>query len=361
MESEFFKKLFPDCILSRKQNEKFKFATTQKGYRFATSIGGTLTGEGGDILIIDDPHNPQNISSELIRNKTLDWYNNTFISRLNDKKNGAIIIVMQRLHPEDLCGFLLEKNKNNWFHLNLPAIAEKDEEIVIGKFKKFRKKGEILFPEREGIKEIEQIKYDMGLYTFNAQYQQKPSIVESCMLKKEWIKTYKEQLNYENIFLSFDTAIKTGINNDPTVCTVWGIYEKNYYLLDVFREWLEYPKLKKETIKLIEKWKPFATLIEDKASGQSLIQDLKLETNYSIIPIKVIKDKITRFASITPFFESEKIFLPCEADWIVDFKNELFSFPNSLHDDQVDSTSQFLNWIKNNETRLKKNYSIRLV
>ena len=111
--SQWFKKLFPDFQLNQSQNEKHKFATTQNGYRFATSIGGSLTGEGGDILIVDDPHNPQQIMSDKYRLKTIEWFSNTFVSRLNDKKNGVIIIVMPRLHQNDLVGYLLSKPENN--------------------------------------------------------------------------------------------------------------------------------------------------------------------------------------------------------------------------------------------------------
>lgn len=346
MESDWFQNIFDSCVLSKNQNEKYKFSTTQNGYRFATSVGGTLTGEGGDILILDDPHNPQNILSTTYRNKTIEWFSNTFASRLNDKKNGAIILVMQRLHQNDLSGVLLERG--GWYHLNLPIIAEEDENISLGNFQKFRKKGELLFPEREGIEEINILRADMGSYNFNTQYQQKPIIKNCNLINENWLKRFnlKNEISFENIYLSFDTAIKIGENNDPTVCTVWGELKNTYYLIEVMRKWLEYPELKKETIKLIEKYKPFAILIEDKASGQSLIQDLKRETKYNIVAIKVLKDKITRFASITPILEAERVFLPTQADWLADFEYELFLFPNSTHDDQIDSLSQFLHWIQ---------------
>ena len=218
--SQWFKKLFPDFQLNQSQNEKHKFATTQNGYRFATSIGGSLTGEGGDILIVDDPHNPQQIMSDKYRLKTIEWFSNTFVSRLNDKKNGVIIIVMQRLHQKDLLGYLLSKSENNCTVLAIPSIAEKDEYYSIGNFEKFRKKGEILHPSREGIREIERIKKDMGSYVFSAQYQQKPIVKEGNMIKFQWIKRYKIKIQPNRIFLSFDTAIKAGLKNDPTDSTV---------------------------------------------------------------------------------------------------------------------------------------------
>lgn len=344
----WFKELFPEFELSNFQNEKHKFSTQENGYRFATSVGGTLTGEGGNFLIVDDPHNPQQILSPKYRQKTLDWFENTFASRLNDKKKGVIVVVMQRLHENDLSGYLLSKS-GDWTHLNIPAIAEDDAEYKIGNFYKERCKGEILHEAREGLKEINQIKRDLGSYSFSAQYQQNPVSKSEGMIKEEWIQYYDKNKTpiCSNIVLSFDTAIKTGIKNDPTVCTVWGMYENNYYLLDLYREWLEYPSLKKRVNELVQIWEPEAILIEDKASGQSLIQDFKKETELNIIPIKVSKDKVTRFAAVTATFEAGRVFIPNEIEWLADFERELFAFPSCEHDDQVDSVSQYLQWVKN--------------
>jgi len=313
-------------------------------------VGGTLTGEGGDILILDDPHNPQHIMSEKYRAKTISWFSNTFVSRLNDKKNGVIIIIMQRLHSRDLCGYLLDKNPDSWTLLSIPAIENEDKTYSIGNFTKFRSRGEILHPDREGRAEIEQIKLDMGSYIFAAQYQQKPITDEGNIIKDTWIKRYTTPTHYTKIFLSFDTGIKAGIKNDPTVCTVWGEREGNLYLLQVYRDWLEYPDLKRIAIDLIKTWAPHAILVEDKASGQSLLQDLRREIRYPLIPIKVSKDKITRLAAVSVMFESGKVFLPTEATWLPDYENELYSFPFCDHDDQVDSTTQFLEWYKNGTT-----------
>ena len=359
--SDWFKNTFPEFELNPSQNEKHKFATTENGYRFATSVGGSLTGEGGDFLIVDDPHNPQQVMSEKYRAKTLEWFSNTFISRLNDKKNGVIIIVMQRLHPNDLVGYLLGKEDNGWTLLSIPAIAEKDTYYSIGNFEKFRKKGDILHPSREGIKEIRSIKKDMGSYVFSAQYQQNPITKEGGMIKENWIKRYQQNIIPSKIFLSFDTAIKAGIKNDPTVCTAWGEKDNNLYLLEVYREWLEYPELKKKTTELIKKWNPELVLIEDKASGQSLIQDLKKTERTPIIGIKVIKDKITRFASISALFEAGRVFLPIDKLWLADYENELYNFPFCEHDDQVDSTSQFLEWYKNHENNINSTLRIRRI
>ncbi|MDR2078065.1 MAG: phage terminase large subunit [Rickettsiales bacterium] len=352
MQSPWFRGIFQECIFSLEQNEKYKFSTTKNGYRFATSVGGTLTGEGGDILIVDDPHSPQQVMSSNYRQKVLDWYGNTFSSRLNDKKHGVIIVVMQRLHSGDLTGQLLEKG--GWLHLSLPALFEEKTTVKIGNFIRNVEGGEFLFPERESSKEIEKIKLDMGSYFFNAQYQQKPMAEGSGMLREEWLHEFTEDRKFGGIYLSFDTAIKSGTNNDPTVCTVWGEQENKYYLLDVFRKWLEYPELKRSSIELLNRWKPNYVLIEDKASGQSLIQDLRRSYGYNIIPVKATRDKITRFAAVTPLFEGGAVFLKKNDAWLFDYKYEILNFPRGVHDDQVDSTSQFLDWISRRNSRTRE-------
>jgi predicted phage terminase large subunit-like protein len=360
IQSLWFRNIFQNCKLSADQNEKHRFSTTKNGYRFATSIGGTLTGEGGDILIVDDPHNPQQVMNSKYRQKVFDWYGNTFVSRLNDKKNGSIVIVMQRLHANDLTGYLLDRDYGDWTHLSLPMQFDSDRTIVLGDFRKKVNAGDFLFPKREAGDEMKKMKLAMGSYFFNAQYQQKPMANDFGMIRSEWFREFTENYQFNDIYLSFDTAIKSGANNDPTVCTVWGKYENNYYLLEVIRKWLEYPELKRQSIDLIRKWKPLHVLIEDKGSGQALVQDLKRETGHSIIAIGVKSDKITRFASITPLFESGRIFLKSNEDWLFDYKNELLTFPNGIHDDQVDSTSQFLGWIIGHNGGLRNIRMIRL-
>ncbi|MDR1495226.1 MAG: phage terminase large subunit [Rickettsiales bacterium] len=346
VQSDWFRNIFQNCKLSADQNEKHRFSTTQNGYRFATSVGGTLTGYGGNILIVDDPHSPQQIMNAKYRQKVLDWYGNTFSSRLDNKKNGSIVIVMQRLHADDLTGHLLARDPAGWTHLSLPVCFEEDRIVSVGNFSRKVKGGEFLFPERESEEEMGKIKLDMGSYFFSAQYQQKPMASDNGMVKCEWFHEFTEDHRFENIYLSFDTAIKNTLKNDPTVCTVWSEFENNYYLLDVFRKWLEYPELRRESIRLVKKWKPLCVLVEDKASGQALIQDLRRDLRgCNVIAIKVGVDKTTRFASVTPLFESGRVFLKKNEGWLFDYRCELLNFPAGVHDDQVDSTSQFLGWI----------------
>ncbi|RYE14252.1 MAG: terminase, partial [Rickettsiales bacterium] len=352
--SEWYRDNYPNVKITYDQNEKSKFTTTKRGFRFATSIGGTATGEGGDFLIIDDPHNPVQASSQIKRQNAIDWFEQTFISRLDDKRKGVIVIVMQRLHEDDLTGHLMKKSPNIWQNLKLPIIADSDQDIIIGKKKIYLKEGDILHKNRDNIEDINQLKIELGDYAFSAQYMQSPISATGNILKREWIRYYDKLPDVNRIIQSWDTAIKATSNSDYSVCTVWAECDDGYYLIDLIRDRYEYPNLKKSIITLSDKYITGAILIEDKASGQSLIQDLKY-SNLPIISIKPIQDKITRFARVTSFFESSKVFIPSNSIFTSDYIKEILSFPNSLKDDQVDSTSQFLNWMINNKniTRIR--------
>lgn len=360
MSSDWYKEIFPEVEIVKGQNEKFKFVTTKRGFRFATSVGGTATGEGGDILIIDDPHNPAQASSDIQRKSALEWFDQTFMSRLNNKKKGVVVVVMQRLHVNDLTGHLLSKKGVKWNHMSLPIIADRRRVFNVKMYNKkvVFNKGDILHSGREGKKEIESLKQELGSYAFSAQYLQNPVCLKGGMVNIEWFRRYDNAPDGNNIIHSWDTAIKTGINNDISVCTVWEETKNGYYLLEVISNKMEYPQLKRSVISLAEKWGVDTILIEDKASGQSLIQDLNRETKLPIIAINPKNDKVTRFAAVTALIESGKVWLPNSAIWLVDYETQILSFPNVPHDDMVDSTSQFLNWIRN---RKKVNPNLRII
>jgi hypothetical protein len=276
--SDWYRDVFPNTIICNDQNEKSKFVTTERGFRFATSVGGTATGEGADILIIDDPHNPLQAASELQRNHGIEWFNQTFSTRLNNKKKGSIVLVMQRLHVDDLSGHLIKKG--GWEHLCLPAIAEKN---IIYNYSIINKEiniGDFLHEGREGKEEIANAKRDLGSYGFAAQYQQQPVLVKGGMVELNWIKRYDIKPKEGLIIQSWDTAIKSGKTNDYSVCSTWLDAENGYYLLDVVAQRAEYPALKRMCISLAQKWNPNSILIEDKASGQSLLQDMRLATKF---------------------------------------------------------------------------------
>lgn len=348
MESTWYRELFPG-VIATKFNET-EFRTTKGGSRLATSIGGTLTGRGADIIIIDDPLKAEDGLSETARNRVIDWYATTLVSRLNDKTTGKIILVMQRLHEEDLAGYLLEKG--GWDHLNLPAIAQKDEVIQIGEDQyHFRQESDILHPSREPLEVLGQIKSDIGSLLFSAQYLQSPVPTEGNLIKKDWFNQYEEEPSFQTgdrIIQSWDLASTTNDTSDYSVCTTWLVRKDKYYLIDVMRDKFEYPELKRKIVFLANKFNAKTILLEQIGVGQHLMQQFKSEPEPGMprpIGIKPDNDKLTRMSAQTSRIEAGQVYLPFEAPWLSTFMHELLAFPAGRNDDQVDSVSQFLFWI----------------
>lgn len=188
MLSDWYRAVFPHTQISNDQNEKDKFVTTKRGHRIAVSVGGAATGEGGTVLIIDDPINPLHASQAHARAQVNAWFDHTFSSRLDDKKRGAIVLVMQRLHADDLSGYLMAKG--GWERLVLPAIATDDEHWSMGGVCHRRQKGDALHPMREDSDAIKRAARELGSMHFSAQYQQQPVMAESAMLSLAWFKRF---------------------------------------------------------------------------------------------------------------------------------------------------------------------------
>ena len=356
IQSSWYGEAFPRSKIIQGQNSKNKFVTEYGGFRLATSVGGTLTGEGADFLIIDDPLTPMQALSDKFRNRANTWFEQTFASRLNSLKHGRIVIVMQRLHINDLTGFLLKKSHKTWHVLKLPFIAEDDTFIEFGNFSYRRKSGDYLHVGRYNIDDIDGIKNALGSYAFSSQYQQEPLYLEGNIIKNSWLKYYDDQSDFDEIYQSWDCAIKTSYQNDYSVCTTWGIKDSKYYLIDVFRDKLDYPSLKKTVYNKALDIKPNAIIIEDKASGQQILQELTESLN--IIKYNPKYDKITRFVLVSSIFEAGKVFIPSNKAWLENFLSELRGFPNVDHDDQIDSMTQFLIWAQNKESKAIS-YSVR--
>lgn len=348
MQSEWYRDIFPHTILSDENNTQTQFETTKRGARLTTSVGGSLTGLGANCLICDDAHNVVDSNSELKRQTAVDWFDQSFTTRQNSPSDGVIIVIMQRVHEGDLTGHLLAKG--GWEHLCIPMEMEKDTTYsfpISGK-KKELKIGDLLNAERWGVKEIESLKIALGSLAYAGQYQQRPAPADGNIYKKGWFKEYEIAPKEGRIYQSWDTAYKKEQINDPSVCTTWIEVCNEYYLLDVLEVRQEYPELKKTIIAKANEYKPSAILIEDKASGQSLIQELKRNTNLPITPIVPESDKITRASHSTSVVESGRMHIPKDAAWKQKYLAQLLTFPNATHDDMVDSTSQFLNHIKYN-------------
>lgn len=372
MQSDWYRELFPMTRLHQSRQSVNDFATTRGGGRMATSIGGTLTGRGADWIIIDDPQKSVDASSESQRAKLNEWYGSTLYSRLNDKATGKILLVMQRLHQDDLSGHLLDSG-NQFKVIKLPVIATEDESWIVknrisGKTRVItRAKGEVLHPEREDMDVVMGIKNSMGEYAFAAQYQQDPCPPEGGIIKESWLKYYTmaqateiDPIKYCRIFLSWDTANKTGEQNAYSACCVILMTRENnkykYYLLDVIRGKWEMPELIKQVQRLYDTWKYdkggqylVRLLIEDMASGTQLIQMLSAQRDhrgyrFAIEPIKPNTDKVSRLIGASAYIENGTLLFPQDPQlWWPEFKKELLGFPNSKYKDQVDALTQCIN------------------
>jgi predicted phage terminase large subunit-like protein len=353
MRSDKYRGLFPSTRISSAKDTELEVMTTAGGYRLATSVGGTLTGRGGNLIVIDDPMKPQDAQSPSTRDAVWQWYRNTLLTRLDNKARDAIVVVMQRLHPDDLVGRLLEEDKEKrgqdkeWLHLTLPAIAVEEESIPLGGDRyNERKPDELLHPEWEPQKVLDDLKQGMGSLDFAAQYQQEPLIPGGNLIKWSWFRFYEQYpalLPNDRIIVSWDTAMSSNELSDYSVCVVAHARKDTVHILHVFRDRLEYPALKRKVIEMHERWRceNYALLIENKGSGLSLIQDLR-QDNIHAIRIDPEGDKIIRMARQTARIEAGCVFLPASAAWLNDFRAELMAFPGGRHNDQIDALSQAL-------------------
>lgn len=347
IDSDWYRCAFPNMRLAK--DTGLEAVTTQGGGRYATSVEGTLTGRGANLIIIDDPHKADEALSDKARTQVKNWFQGTLSSRLDDKKAGQIIVVMQRLHPDDLSGHLL--GTGDWQHLNLPAIASDDCTIPIGpdRVKRWRR-GEPLQPEREDAEVLDRVKRELGSQRFAAQYLQEPVPEGGNAIQREWLQFYDmcpAQQPGDRIVQSWDVAAAIGDANDYSVCTTWLKRKTKYHLLDVFRDRLAYPELRRKMAQIALEFGADTVLIEKAGFGFSLLQDLRNDPPRGMpAPIGIVPkgDKQDRLAAQSAKIEGGQVLLPGEAPWLADFLSEILAFPNGRHDDQVDSLSQFLYW-----------------
>jgi predicted phage terminase large subunit-like protein len=348
--SAWYRGIFPTRLAPHRQAVQ-EFLTTRQGYRLATSTGGVLTGRGADIILIDDPLKPEEALSEAQRKSANEWFDHTLYSRLNDKRSGAIVVIMQRLHEDDLVGHVLAQEP--WEIVRFPAIAEQDEQHEIatiwGPRCITRRQGDALHPDREPIEVLERIRRTIGEYNFAGQYQQAPAPLGGGLVKAAWFKRYRESErpeHFDRTVQSWDTANKATELSDFSVCTTWGIRGKDLFLISVFRKRLEYPALKRAVREQQRLFGASVVLIEDKASGTQLIQELIADGCHGVTRYQPTTDKIMRLHAQTALIENGFVYIPEMAPWLAEYLHELTVFPNGKHDDQVDSTAQFLDWFK---------------
>lgn len=347
MESDWYKADFPATRISDRGNRALELQTTAGGVRKAVSVSGSITGFGAELVLLDDCMKADDARSAVMREETKNWFENTLLSRLNDKASGKIVSIQQRLHEDDLPAYMLEKG---YEHLNLPAIAERNEIIPLGHGRvKNRQVGDLLSPERESLEVLDQLRRDLGSGVFAAQYQQDPVAPEGNLVRLEWFRTYgeaPERHELLKVVQSWDTGMSSAPTSDYCVCTTWGFgrASQKWHLLDVFRERLDYPELRRAVLRLWREWEADKVLIEDACSGKSLWQDLVASTQLRPIMIRPFASKEERLTGCLGEVEAGNILLPVDAPWLDILKAELRAFPSGRHDDQVDSLSQFVNW-----------------
>jgi len=349
--SRFYRNLFPGTRLSPYRKGVQEFMTTQQGFRLSTSVGGVLTGTGAEYIIIDDPLKPDEALSDTQRKSVNNWFDNTLYSRIDDKKTGRIILIMQRLHEDDLVGHVL--GMEPWKMLRFPAIAEQDETYEIrtpyGKARFERRAGEPLHLEREPLEILNRMREVLGEYNFCGQYQQAPAPLGGGMVKEKWFKRYAAAelpTKFEQVFQSWDTANTDNELADFSVCSTWGVVNQDLYLIHVFRKRLEFPDLKRAVVEQAAAFRPNTILVEDKGSGTSLIQDLVREGMHALKGCVPVGNKVMRMSTVTSTMENGFVHLPDKAPWLADFLHELAHFPHGKNDDQADSVSQALDWFK---------------
>lgn len=344
VKSDWYKRIFPKTVIVK--DTETETVTASNGFRYTASVGGSITGRGSDLIVIDDPLNASEAASKLSREQVTDWFRTTVLSRLDNPAKGSIIVGMQRLHVDDLSGFLLAQE--GWEQINLPAMALEDRIIDLPGGRKFHwRRGEPLHAARLPQAELDNLKTAIGSAAFSAQYLQLPVPPQGGMLKAHWLKhvtVAPYQQSGDQIVQSWDTALKANDGNDYSVCLTFLIRRPNEVcLIDVARARLEFPELNERVIREAKKHAAKAILIEDHGSGTSLIQNVKPRLP-GVIGISHHADKPTRMYSATPHLEGGMLHLPQGAPWLDDFLEEYLAFPKGRHDDQMDALSQFLNW-----------------
>ena len=351
IESDWFRSIFPELELSKSKNRISEFKNNFRGEMNSRGLESGITGIGGLIHIYDDPNDPDKVESDSIRDRTLRRYKDYSVGRRNDPVDYGIVVIQQRTHESDISGYILDEDPD-FVTLILPTVAEVDETIVFPKSGRTieRKEGDLLHPERFGQEQVDEAKKTLGSFMFASRHQQRPIPREGGIIKEQWWQFYLAPPPCQFKIWSWDTAQEAKAINDYSVGILLGRFNYNYYILDVCRERLEFPELKRRIVALHNRDQTNAVLIEKKSSGHSLLQELKRISSLPLIPQPVQGDKTIRAIAVSPTIESGRVYLPHQAPWLADFLSEVTKFPNVVHDDQVDALSQGLNYIVTNGT-----------
>lgn len=363
IESPYYQKYWGRHFsITSDQNTKVRFDNNKGGYRLATSVDGALTGEGGSIIVVDDPHNANEVESDLVRQGTLDWWDQSMSTRLNDPKTGAYIVIMQRLHESDLTGHVLSKDRGEWTHLMLPMRFEADRRCITPWYVDEREEGDLLVPERFGDEEVKSLETALGPFASAGQLQQRPKPRGGGIFKRDWWVLWDEATSgaegmpktvfppFDYIVASLDTAYTTKQENDFSAMTIWGVWNdrqdnRRIMLIYAWQDRLEFPQLVTKVASLCTKFKIDRLLIESKAAGLSVAQELRAHFSREDWGIQVVDpgrgDKVARAYAIQHLFADGMIYAP-DYEWAEKLITQAESFPKADHDDLVDSMTQAL-------------------
>ena len=340
--SEQYARIFPNVALRQDSKAAGRWSTNHNGEYFAIGVGGTVTGKGADLLIIDDPHSEQEAKLALTNSEVFDsvyeWYTSGPRQRL--QPGGAIVLVMTRWSKRDLTGRIvqsaIDRDGDEWEIIDFPAILPS---------------GKPLWPEFWSLELLNALKAELPVSKWNAQYQQSPTSEEGALIKREWWKIWEgdNPPRCEFMIQSWDTAFLKSERSDYSACTTWGVFYLNeneqdahIILLDAVKRRMEFPELKETAFRYYQEWEPDAFIVEAKASGAPLIFELRAMG----IPVQEFtptrgNDKIARINAVSDLFASGKVWAPATR-WAEEVIEEMASFPNSEHDDLVDSSTQAL-------------------
>jgi len=339
--SDWFKVRWGDVFhIKKDQNLKERYENNFVGMRRATSVGGTVTGQGGDFLIVDDPLSPQMANSATERENANEWYRTTFYSRLNQADIGVRIIIMQRVHEDDLSGFLLDREtRTKYRHVCIPATNE-DGNIKPASLEKFYNKETGLFWEdRFSRKILDDYKSALGTYGYAGQLQQTPTPLDSGMIHKDWFKIDRYRVEDTVVNFVIDPAYTANEKNDPSALLAYTYKDNKWQIVDCVNVYKEFPDL----VKFIQQWvkkngynNRSRIYVEPKASGKSIVQTLVRETGLNVKEDKPpTKDKVARVSDVSASLESGRVSL-LNGDWNIKFLDQLVKFPAAKHDDMVD-------------------------
>ena len=374
VEDKAIPQAFPDFHLSTDSRAADVWRTEEGGAYFAVGIGGTTSGRPANLLLVDDPIKAREDAESMTqRNKTWNYYTSALATRLQPEADGTNpkqIIILTRWHPDDIAGRLQQTEdwaEGRWHHINFPAIKQ----VNSGKIRRnhlpedhpqylptkeinsvsnakrtiYETKEAPLWPSRFPLEDLKR-RERLNPREFASLYQQQPFIEGGNLIKTEWWQKYPSDLSPENfstLVIAVDTAFKKTETADYSVAVVAGMDRNgDIYIVDIMRGKYDFPELKQRLIRLNNRWRGRglrAMYIEDKASGQSLIQELKRESGMAVIPYKVVHDKVARVNAILPIIEGGRVFIPDTSDWLDPFIDECVTFPGGNHDDQVDAAT----------------------